>query len=263
MVIVDGRVVSGTRIALDVSDSAFAGRVGLFETVAVVGGRALRLLEHHARLEASCAALGLGPAPARESFERDLARLLEGKPPPLLAWRLVVWREEGRLRRCSWASPPPPRRPFARLGLAAPAFRSRGALARHKSLDWMGSRLALEEGKRRGLDEVLFAQPDGRVLEGTRTSLFMVSQGALRTPDTAQEVLPGVTRAAVLAAAREVGLEAREAPLSAEDLRAADEVFVCSSLAGIWPVESFEAVRWGAPGPLTARLRGVLDAPPT
>ena len=49
----------------------------------------------------------------------------------------------------------------------------------------------------------------------------------------------------------------------AQDHEQADEVFVCNSVYGIWPVRAFASLNWSA-GPLTRKLqriaRALLDA---
>ena len=70
-------------------------------------------------------------------------------------------------------------------------------------------------------------------------------------------VLPGITRAAVLELAAEIGLEASRARLTIDDLLAADEVFLTNSSWGILPVTAVEreTVGEGDVGEMTGRLR--------
>jgi para-aminobenzoate synthetase/4-amino-4-deoxychorismate lyase len=76
---------------------------------------------------------------------------------------------------------------------------------------------------------------DGAVLEAGRANLFAVFDRALATPPLDRRILPGTARAAVLALAAELGIEAAERPLSLEDLRRSGEVFLTSSVRGIRP----------------------------
>jgi 4-amino-4-deoxychorismate lyase len=67
----------------------------------------------------------------------------------------------------------------------------------------------------------------------------------------------GVMRRVVLREARRVGIPARECELRAQDLQAADEVFLTSARIGIWPVRTLDG-RELMPGPVTRHLQSVL-----
>lgn len=78
-----------------------------------------------------------------------------------------------------------------------------------------------------GADEVLFLGEDGRLKEGSFTSLFVQIEGRLLTP-RGPGLLPGILRAALLQDGR-----AHEAELSVDDLLRADAIFVGNSLRGL------------------------------
>ena len=78
-----------------------------------------------------------------------------------------------------------------------------------------------------GADEVVFRGEDGRMREGSFTSLFVQSGRTLLTP-AGPGLLPGVLRAELL----DAGV-AREAPLRWDDLLEADALFVGNSLRGL------------------------------
>ena len=82
----------------------------------------------------------------------------------------------------------------------------------------------------------------------------------LRTPPLAGGVLPGVTRARVVALARAAGIEVREEPLRTERLLVARELFATGSVRGVEPIRSLDGVAVGGPGPVTTRLARELRA---
>lgn len=112
-----------------------------------------------------------------------------------------------------------------------------------------------------GADEVLLADAEGRPVAGTRTNLFWISGGALRTPRLDACGVAGYMRDKVLAAAAALAIPSEVAPGSWDELEAADEVFLSNSLVGLWPVAALEARRWAAPGPVTRRLMAHLRHP--
>ena len=90
----------------------------------------------------------------------------------------------------------------------------------------------------------------------------MVRDGRLRTPALEAGLLAGITRAAVLEAARGGGLEAEEADLRPDDLRGAEEAFLTSTLKGVLPIRRVDGwpVREGRPGPVTRRVMELFAA---
>ena len=79
-----------------------------------------------------------------------------------------------------------------------------------------------------GCTEVIFTNPDGEICEGSFTSLFARINGRLVTPPLAAGLLPGVLRAYLV----EKG-EVVQKPISTEDLKTAEEIFVGNSLRGL------------------------------
>lgn len=139
------------------------------------------------------------------------------------------------------------------VDLAAPrcAWRDAGCGAKHlnrldnvmASADWPD-----------GIDERLMRDRDDRLIGGTRSNLFWVSSGHVRTPIIEHSGVRGRMRARVIALCAELGLPLREVSTGVDALHAADEAFVTNSLIGIWPLRTFGPRRWQAPGPLTRQL---------
>ncbi|MDC0723720.1 aminotransferase class IV [Nannocystis bainbridge] len=114
--------------------------------------------------------------------------------------------------------------------------------------------LALREAEASGHDDALFLGDDGTVVEATGANLFLVRDGRLVTPPDHQPLLPGFTRATVLALAADLGIPVLEAPVPRHHLFAADEVFLANSAAELRPVVLVEGRPLPAPGPVTAQL---------
>lgn len=124
-----------------------------------------------------------------------------------------------------------------------------------KHYHWLDFQMGLFEAYDRGADSVVLTDLDGLVAEGPGFNVFAVRDGALLTPGSG--VLDGMTRTTVFELAAELNLDARLARLSPDDLRGADEVFICSTAGGIMPVRQVDdrPIGDGAPGPTTERLR--------
>jgi len=82
------------------------------------------------------------------------------------------------------------------------------------------------------------------------------------TPSLRDGARDGVTRWRAIVALRELGLSVRQSKVRIAILRAADEIFLTSSLRGVRPVVRIDGrnVRGGDPGPITRRLAEQLMA---
>jgi branched-subunit amino acid aminotransferase/4-amino-4-deoxychorismate lyase len=260
--IVDGHARADGRVDVLVLGSGFQHGEGIFETLPVVGGHPHFLERHITRLAASADFLGLLPVPEGALFAADLEMLAAAIGAPDLAVRLFLFRDGGVIRRLAAATPlaegdPPP----AHVGLAPAFIQGPRPLAAHKTLNYLACRLGLQLGARSGLDEVLFCDHDGTVLEGTKSTVFMVRDGILMTPPLSRPILPGVTREVLLECARETGLPVLEEAFTLDDLRNADEGLLSASLKGVRAISTVDGrpLR-AAPGPVTARLRALYLA---
>jgi 4-amino-4-deoxychorismate lyase len=112
-----------------------------------------------------------------------------------------------------------------------------------------------------GCEEVLLSDDQGRPLCGTRSNLFWVHAGILRTPGLERCGVAGRTRDRILQCAAQSSLPCRVGEGSWEELALASEIFVCNSVVGIWPVRTLEGWSSDAPGPVTRRLQGALSHP--
>lgn len=121
--------------------------------------------------------------------------------------------------------------------------------------------LAKWRARRRGYDDILLVDEQGRLAEAPTANVFLVDRaGALVTP-AEDTVLLGVTRSAVIEVARGEGLAVSERDVDPSELFEAAEVFLTGTTAGVWPVGSVDdrAIP-GAPGPVSLRLRERIRA---
>jgi len=116
---------------------------------------------------------------------------------------------------------------------------------------------SLAEAQNRGFDETILRNDRGDVAEGSGENIFVVHDGVLITNDADADILPGITRASVLALAREAGITSRVRALTLEDLLTADEAFFTGTAAEVVPIAAVDDHTWAEEGPITARLRAV------
>ena len=95
----------------------------------------------------------------------------------------------------------------------------------------------------------------GHLAEGIGSNIFVVRDGAVLTPHE-RWVLPGISRATVIALCSALGIDCREADLDLFDAATADEIFMTSTSLCLCPVRSIggRALPGPLPGPVTRRL---------
>lgn len=126
-----------------------------------------------------------------------------------------------------------------------------------KTVQLLYPSMAKMEAKSRGADDAWFVQ-DGLVTEASAaTSHIVTHDGVLVTRDLSHALLPGVTRASVLALAARHGVKIEERAFTPDEACAAREAFITSATNFVVPVVSIEggAVGDGRPGALTRELR--------
>lgn len=118
----------------------------------------------------------------------------------------------------------------------------------------MGKMMAIKAGA----DDAWMVQ-DGCVTEGTSNNAYIVKDGRIITRALSNDILHGITRAAVLRLAREAQMQVEERSFTVEEAKSADEAFVTSASAFVMPVVEIDNARLGdgAPGPLARRLRDI------
>lgn len=106
-----------------------------------------------------------------------------------------------------------------------------------------------------GCDMPVLLDLDGNITEGPGFNVFAVKDGTVTTPEGT--VLLGITRETALDLLAEANVQTVIGPVSPDELRAADEVFITSTAGGILPVTRIDhaPVGDGHPGPLTTRIK--------
>lgn len=260
---VDGRPAQ----LLPIRDRGLAYGDGLFETIAVKGGQPSLLERHLARLADGCARLGL-PVDL-EMLRRELlqfcAELEEGIA------KLIVTRGDG-VRGYAQPQPTTVRRilqggskpaypvTHAELGVrlfpCATRLAEQPLLAGLKHLNRLEQVIARAEWQDSEHAEGLMCSMSGQVVEGVYSNLFLVRDGVLMTADLSRCGVAGVMRAEILEQAALLGIPSQVRDISLDELMSADEVMLCNSVYGVWPVRALQARDWSV-GPLTRKLQAI------
>ena len=125
-----------------------------------------------------------------------------------------------------------------------------------KSNNLLNNALASQYAMREGGFEAVMRNYRNEISECSQSNLFVVKDGAVRTPPIEAGLLAGITRRFVFDIGRACGVEVREATMTDPDLFGADEMFLTSTTREIVPIVTVNDTRIGAgiPGPVTRRL---------
>lgn len=118
--------------------------------------------------------------------------------------------------------------------------------------------LAKDAARREGAGEAWFVDDEGYVTEGASSNAWIVTtEGRLRTRQTDERILSGVTRLTTRDVARTLGLTIEDKPFTVEEAMRAHEAFVTSASNGVMPVVAIdgETIGNGSPGPISRQLR--------
>jgi branched-chain amino acid aminotransferase len=237
---VNGAIGPAEDAVIPVTDEGLLRGDGGFEVLRVYGGRPFALDDHFARLGRTCTGLRLESD--LDALRSEALALLDRAAEPESLLRLVVTRGG---RRIAIVEPLPARPASARV--ATVTYAPTRVLNGLKTLSYGANMLAGRLAREHGADEALLVTPHGRVLEGPTWAFFWARGGRLHTPPLTDGILDSITRARLLEE-----LEVTEAPCTLDDVRAAEEAFIASSVREVLPISAVDDIELPqAPGPVT------------
>lgn len=269
IVYLNGEFLPREQAKISPDDRGFQFADAIYEVVRFHRGRGYHLGEHLSRMREGLDAIRIAASP---DFYPDVARRLLAENGLLdddaIVYAQVSRGASPRSHGFPPADTPPTVYAFARRSdPAPPASGGRAILAPDerwsrcdiKSVMLLPNTLAYQRAREAGVMDAILVR-DGLALEGTKANLFVVSEGRLRTAPNGPRILPGVTRAAAIHAARGMGLAVEESVFTVEELFTADEVFFASTTLWTYPVIEVNGrtAGGGRPGPIAARLREAL-----
>jgi D-alanine transaminase len=127
-----------------------------------------------------------------------------------------------------------------------------------KTVQLLFPSMAKMAAKAAGADDAWMVE-DGMVTEGSSNNAYIVKGDTIVTRHLGNEILHGITRAAVLRFAKEAQMKVEERSFSIAEAQAADEAFITSASTFVMPVVEIDAmpIGSGTPGPISARLREI------
>lgn len=264
-------MVNGTwDSSIPVMDRAVMYGDGVFRTMRMRQGQVKCWPLQYRKLHTDCQALDI-LCPAQPVLEQDLQQLARDEPDCVV--KIIVSRGEGGrgysvpaavLPNRVLLTAPEPQYPMefwqagVKLHLCEIRLSHQPRLAGIKHLNRLENVLARMEWDDASIADGLLLDAEGWVIEGTMANIFMRMGQRLVTPELSACGVAGLQRERILKHAPELGLTLEIARFSLPHLLQAEEIFLCNSLIGVWPVCQIGTSTF-TPGPTAKQMQHILE----
>jgi len=249
-------------------DRGFLYSDGVYEVMPVYDGRPFRFEAHAERLTRGLAGIQMDDPHTRSEWREIISTLISrnGGGNQYVYWQVTRGAEFGRNHA---PLPKVPRTVFAfcaPLPVTSAATLEKGvacvttedtrwARCDIKSVSLLANILLRQQAVDAGAAEVILLK-DGQLREASSSAVHVVIGGAILSPPRSQAILPGTTRSAMEEVASEAGLTYRSAPVSEQQLRTAEEIWISAATREVQSVTQLDGklVGTGKPGPVWRRI---------
>ncbi|SPF77677.1 D-amino-acid transaminase [Pseudoprimorskyibacter insulae] len=273
-VYVNGEYLPETEAKVSIFDRAFLMADGVYEVTSVLDGKLIDFEGHFVRLQRSLSELDIAEPCTRDELleiHRELVRVNEIHDGLVY---LQVTRGSDGDRDFVFPNPETTKPTLVLFTQSKPGIMDSAAskngikVISIEDLRWhrrdiktvqllypsMGKMMA----KKAGCDDAWLVE-DGFVTEGTSNNAYIVKGNKIITRALSNDILHGITRAAVLRFAQEAQMEVEERNFTIAEAQDADEAFVTSATTFVMPVVEIDGAKIGdgVPGAKAKRLREI------
>jgi branched-chain amino acid aminotransferase len=258
-------------ITVPANDLSVLRGFGCFDFLTTYQRRPYRTKEHVARLFHSAELLGLTvPATQDQVVELVHEGIKRNAHLPELYIKMTV---TGGVAKDGKALEPGESSFYVTFGPAAPtpaSYYQKGLrlhtaayeryIPKAKSLAYMAGVVNYRKAKEAGVDDVVYVDRHGRILEGPTWNFFAVRDGKILVPHN-ELVLTGITAQFVEEAAKRLGFEMVFEEVPASQIESLSEAFATSTTKGVMPITEIDGKKIGdgAVGPIVTALMKAFD----
>lgn len=272
-VYVNGEYVPEGEAVVSVFDRGFLMADGVYEVTSVLGGKLVDFDGHAVRLERSLRELEMAqPCSKDELLAIHREMVARNNIDDGLVYLQITRGSDGDRDFAYPAADTPPtlvlftqskpalvKAPAAERGLKVISIEDqRWARRDIKTVQLLYPSMGKMAAKAAGADDAWMVE-DGFVTEGTSNNAYIVKDGTIITRHLGNEILHGITRAAVLRFAKEAQMKVEERSFTVDEVKDADEAFITSATMFVTPVVEMDGVSigTGTPGSVAGRLREI------
>ncbi len=270
-VYLNGEYLAPDQAKVSIFDRGILFGDAVYEVAGVLDGKLIDFPNHMARLKNSLASLSMEtPLAENEILEAyrklvSLNQIQEGLVYMQItrgeAERDFVW-EQGLKPTVFIFTQPKPRNEYQYTETGVSLFSTkdlRWARRDIKSVNLLGQVMSKQKAHESGAYEALLVDQQGFITECGSTSFFMIKNQTIMTRPLSNEILPGVTRKAIVALSEQNELSILESKFTLEQAYEADEAFITGASSYVIPVTQIDdqIISNGKPGQLTLNLREI------
>ena len=268
----NGELMPVDRISISPLDRGFIFGDGVYEVIPVYGGVALRAREHFERLQRSMDEIRLDNPHTVDEWIAIVDKLLAHHPGDRSVYihvtRGVPPKRDHVLPKglkptvMLMAFPlATPSKELVENGVACVTARDfRWEKGNIKSISLLGNVLARQISADVGATETILFR-DGMLTEAAASNVFIVKDGVVLAPPGNNLILLGITYDLLVRLADEGTVKHEIRPITAAEVRAADEVWLTSSTKEVLAVTTLDGkpVGSGKPGPVFKRMHALFQ----
>jgi len=238
---------------------------GVYEVIQAYNGKLWAFDAHFARFKRSLHEIGIDNIDINQIKEKVLAGFEKANQPNALLYfhitrgiqpRLHTPADELKPQFLMFVKPAPDNSSIAKNGIKAISYPDiRWKRCDIKSLNLLANVMACNEAKIKNCDDAVFVS-DNIVIEGTSSTFFAVIDSKLITRPLNHQVLPGITRGAILAIAKRLNIEFFEGETPLLQAYEAQELFLCGTGSEIRAIVELDGrqIGNGTPGKITRKI---------
>ena len=259
-VFLDGDIVKVDQKQLEALTPGVLKAKGAFETMRFENGKILALDAHLKRLFKGLKFQNIQSPHSIKKLKDMILSFPQANSRRPARIRLVVWQEKSRVRTAIMSELVSAVPQMCRV-IISKTIRGKSQLSHLKSLDYSCFRQAFLEAKRQGYDEAILLNREGKIVEGSRTNIFLVKDKILYTPSLKCGCLNGITRQMILRIAQQNNITCRMVEAIPKSLMNADEAFLTNSVLGVVPLTKVNdnVLNKGRMGQLTRFFRKAYE----
>lgn len=274
IVYVNGEYLPETEAKVSIFDRGFLMADGVYEVTSVLDGKLVDFEGHAVRLERSLSEIDMASPVTKDellAIHRELVakngieegmvylQITRGAPgdrdfvfpdPAVTPSTIVLFTQN---------KPGLADSPAAKTGIKVISVEDiRWGRRDIKTVQLLYPSMGKMMAKKAGCDDAWMVE-DGYVTEGTSNNAYIVKDNKIITRQLGNDILHGITRAAVLRFAKEAQMQVEERLFTIDEAKEADEAFVTSATTFVMPVVEIDgaAIGTGKPGSVAARLREI------
>ena len=266
----NGHLLPLPEVRLSPGQAGLLNGWGVFSTVRIYRGRPFEFDLHFDRLARDAQRISLPLPYSRRQVHDAVLELIRANHLEDGCMRIyfvnnqaAIWSSQEGFPEIDWIMYTvdlPMRAGPVKLALQPNGRHAAHPLAGTKVTSWLQNVWLVEQAHHRGFEDAVLLNEFGNVAECTAANLYLVKDGEVITPPLSAGCLGGVSRLLLEQIAPAAGIPILERDFTADDLYAADEVFISSTTRQVQPVAQIEDVQFAnAPGPMTQKLARVFD----